>query len=72
MIQSLELIADEHGGLHLPPDLILRPGAKALLVLERPPHRPTRPGWGKVWVRRVADDFDAPLDEGFWTGTSSL
>jgi len=68
MIQSLELIADDNGGLHLPSDLVLSPGTRAILVVERDASKP-QPGWGKGWIRSVSDDFDVPLDEGFWTGT---
>lgn len=70
MIQSLELIADEKGGLHLPLDLVVAPGTRAILVLERDSSKPARPGWGKGWIRRISEDFDAPLDDCLWTGTN--
>jgi len=70
MIQSLELIADENGGLHLPSDLVLPPGTRAILVVELDASRP-QPGWAKGWIRKVSDDFDVPLEEGFWTGTNA-
>jgi hypothetical protein len=57
MIQSLELIADEDGGLHLPSDLVLSPGTRAFLVVERDASGSPQLGVGEK--RRTAVRFDA-------------